>query len=295
MIKYFFLIATFYAMPYISHSQHLFVRPHIGHGKTELYNAEDKSPITKVFIMQNTMASNIGLAIGYHFNAVPKLQIAISSGINYMPIHQNYYGKTVFTGAIQYINTHIEQKKLQYLQIPLLVEFNVLPTKRISPLIGFGGFINYLSAYKDNMEFKRENQLLNIVSSTYNIYQNNKVSLSAFIPGTFREFQINEWIFKKQIIGWFVSIGLQYKLNKKIVCAMNAVYQTSSNDVENKKVLNFTNTNNTQNSYSVNVYDLYYKTLSRDPGELPRPITTLRSTSITISFQYSFQKLSFKK
>jgi Outer membrane protein beta-barrel domain len=196
--------------------------------KSQAYNKQDDS-MPNVHLL-NTIKGAIGINALY--NITPR--IAIGTELSYFTSGQKYQ-----CDSFLYLRSNAASLKLNYLQIPLYVQFNLLnPNNKLNLHIQVGG-------YYGNLLSVRETQDILYPVASGNVYKLNVVQNNKTITGTLTKRLQNGTDSSYTIIGTTESvyykatdygvhsaIGASYKLNPKFTLFGNFFYKYGLAEIE---------------------------------------------------------------
>ncbi len=214
-------------------SQGLYIQPNAYYGPTTIYNKEDTKKVDYTNAkLESTFQPRFGLQFGYQF-AIDQIGLSkISLGLAYLPIHQNYEG-TIQSSANEF---KIEaMRQLNYIQIPLLLEFNFIPTASVQPVLIIGASYNNLLSYSSSYLSSPNGELQEIdgLTEKYLVYD------AAGQPTRERTITSSDWFYKKSIIMGHLGLGLDYAIGNHVELNLTAQSALSFGDIENKKEMTF--------------------------------------------------------
>jgi hypothetical protein len=262
-----------------------YIAPNFTFSKTSIYNKED----VKSDLLPSTAsyASSFGINYGKIKNS-----IFYEIGIGYNPISQNYKGWYFYLNDVNNVAT--ATKKLNYLQIPLLIGKSFMPNKKIQPYLQGGINLNYLlnysinyhADYSTNGQNQPPNAFVNYTQSGNNISMNHDNGI------LFANYISSAWYFRKFVFGVNLNLGLDYYLNQKIKLRISSNNYISLTNPENNKTMDFgIDKGNGDPLFmgvksNFNPYERYAGLISGRGGLFKRGPSMLLSNGISISLKY---------
>jgi hypothetical protein len=284
-MKKLFLLTT---LPLNLFAQGLFISPHISLNKTALYNKEDTKDNNKILYMVPTIVTNYGLDLGWSFEREHPGLSAITLGFNHVPIKQKYKG----VYAQEPNNSKAEATThLQYVQANVKLEFGLMPTKRIQPILKIGAGFNFLLSYEDKYHAdwgavfngKQATTDLQIVDNTYHIDQEKTFY--------YEDATLDQWYYKKTILIVTADVGAKISLGNKFegVLLLNSMYGLK--DAENKSDITYSVTSGmyTGIKKKFNPYENYYAKQASRSHSAPNSVrgaSHINSIGLQIGFNY---------
>ena len=287
------------ALPLASLAQKtFFIRPVVGYGNTMLYNKEDtkkakntSSAGTNPIPMQTTTSPNFGMQFGIDFNKSKAGLQAVSIGIGYTPFKQKYKGY-LLTSVANYKNQIATVVvKLNYINVPLLAEFNLSKIHKITPIASVGINLGYLTSY-DLDAFGLPYFTNTATTYKRNIHNKSISSTVANDPYSSYTGTIDKWYYKKTAISSQIGFGAKMQLNNKLEFQLLLTNNYSFGDVENKKDITYTTTNAGNNNISITTFKPYVQNYSymcyRDyyAHGTVRPASHLIQTGLQLGLTY---------
>ncbi len=235
------IVILVFAMSLQAHAQGVFIQATGGYGFTSLNNKEDSKDNTFNEVnMINSYATRFGVSAGYDFGIKRMGVSRISLGIASAPIIQKYAGEELGNGNLK----HDITARLNYLQIPLLIEFNVLPKGRFTPIIQFGGSYGTLRSYNIDYKVSQFDGLLTgdrtIENNDYFYEEKQNGQLVNAERST-----LNEWYYKRTMLNIQGGLGCNVALTKKLELNVLSYAIIGTTDSENKVDIDYTITEGT--------------------------------------------------
>jgi|GEM_PF-3612064 len=218
---------------YLINAQGIFVQPNIGYGLTSIYNKEDTKKVDYTNAkLERTLQPRFGIQFGYQF-AIEQMGLSrVSLGAAYLPIHQNY-GGTITSASNEFDIEALRQ--LNYIQIPLLLEFNFIPTASLQPTFTIGVSYNNLLSNSSSYLSSPNGELQEIDGQMekYLVYD------AAGQPTRERTITASDGLYKKSAIMGHLGFGISYPIGKLVELNLAAQSALSFGDIENKKEMTF--------------------------------------------------------
>jgi Outer membrane protein beta-barrel domain len=284
-----------------------FIRPHIARANTMFYNAEDTKNATNSIFgtmplpMHATYVSNYGLYIGKEFTLKNKKKFSIITGINYNPFKQNYEGVLKFD-TMGFFGTHPAKayRQLNFIQIPILAEYNFMQKKKWTLFVNAGINISFLLSYQENTvtkinEFGSDlhpeitTTLPVIIDVNNNNYNQNFVN----DPYLTKIGIMDKWYYKKVLMNSHIGIGAKYSISNKIELVGAATFNLGLNSIQNNTKITYTYTDSiyqgiTEVRNPSTYYYAFIKARKYWNDDKPRPQTFVMQTNAQIGINFKF-------
>jgi hypothetical protein len=169
-----------------------------------------------------TFGMDAGVTFGYNFTE----KVGVNLGLLYSKQGQHYKD---YTWTIGKDNATWKRKvALNYLKLPLRVNYTINPEQKISFTASAGFYLSFLLGYKD------ENSATASDGSSFTATAKGDTYTQTYGSDTESAAFINGNPYKSTDFGGLISVGLQFKLSEKIVIPVGLIYQVGFVDIKNK-------------------------------------------------------------
>lgn len=192
-------------------------------GKFEVPENPQSSDPGWVALKKNfSFGLDAGATFGYNFSK----KLEVNLGLIYSKQGQHYKDYTWTIG--NWNETWKRKVDLNYLKLPLKVNYIINPEQKISFYVSAGFYLSFLLGYRD------ENSATASDGSSFTAIAKGDTYTQTYDSDTESAAFINGKPYKSTDFGGIISAGLQFKLSEKIIIPVGLIYQIGFVDIKNK-------------------------------------------------------------
>ncbi|MBK7691065.1 MAG: outer membrane beta-barrel protein [Bacteroidetes bacterium] len=203
-------------------------------GKTSLLNKEDKNA-GEILDFVPTSGYQMGGNLGYR-KEIGGGFAGLNVGVKYSHVGQKYKGRIVdpvndSTTIIYLIKGQIN---LNYITIPMELNYTLFKNKRIRPTFSLGCYFAFNKSYSDKWEqINTYNQ--DVSKFSYNNLDYTQSHFTSAINYTVSsDYKLDKPYYSKIDYGWVTRLGIEFEAFQNCTISVNGTYNRGLKDVENK-------------------------------------------------------------
>lgn len=249
---------------------------------TALLNKDDKKADRRLN-GKISVAPEAGLRLGYDFMPPHGGLKAISLGVGYFNVTQNYTGDNIDNPRSGIRNLEAKTN-LNYIKIPVVLDFSFRQDKKINIIASAGIFYAYLLSYKDEMNGTSAYGSGGVFLPIHYEVRNNDYFFQLLT--TSDQGKTDKFYYKKSIWGLQGSVGSQIKMNEKVSITISANGLYSFTNIENRTPIDHSGGLGTYDPWKLMLPKYYSDNALTTFNTTNRPATKILSLGIRVGIAY---------